>query len=694
MDMSEIHKAVRKGLKALEAVPPMRLSEWAAKHFYLSAESSYVEGQWRAFWFQPALMDAISDDDIEEVDVMKSARVGYTKIILAAIGYTAHHKRRNQAVWQPTDDDRDEFCLTEVEPMLRDVRAMSTVFRGGKGNTKGDSMKQKKFMGSSLHMRGGKAAKNYRRISIDTGYLDEIDGFDPDVEQEGSPIKLAYKRVEGATFPKLVIGSTPKIKGMSLIEARVAQAQLRFQPYVPCTHCDEHILIQWGGKDKPYGFKWYDNDPETVGHVCPHCSGVMSQADYIAAGKRGRWIAQDGTWIDADNHYRDTAGNIVPKPKHVAFHGLWTAYSEMTSWAKIVREWLSAVEKLAAGDASEMKAFINTTLGETYEEKGEKADEHALKARATQWPLRRVPMGGLVLGAGVDVQDDRFEVVTWAFGRGSEMWPVDYTVIDANPADPREWEKLDNHLRMIFPHAGGGQLAIRAAAVDTGGHFTHEAYNFCRQRAARRIYAIKGETREGQPIKGRASKVDVNAMGKVIKAGVKLWHVGTDTAKDLLLGRLSVPESGPGYIHFSKELPDEFYHQLTAEQRIKVKTSQGEKYRWVKTRPRNEVLDCTVYALFVEQMLDLHRYTERQWDALEAKVIPAVRDLFDAPSQELGEIPEAVETVVHAPEKTPPTPVPAAKAASAHIPAAVAAPAPTKVVGGRISLAGTRRGGA
>jgi terminase, large subunit len=679
MDMSEIHKAVRKGLKSLEVATPMRLSEWAAENFYLSAESSYVEKKWEPFWFQPAIMDAISDDEIEEVNVKKSARVGYTKIILAAIGYTAHHKRRNQAVWQPTDDDRDEFVQTEVEPMLRDVAIMTTVFRGAKVNAKGNSLKQKRFVGSMCHMRGGKAAKNYRRISVDTAYLDEIDGFDHDVEGEGSPVKLAYKRVEGATFPKLVIGSTPKTKGTSLIENRVDQAQLRFRPHVPCMHCGERILIQWGGKDKPYGFKWYNNDPETVGHVCQYCAGVMTQADYIAAGPQGRWIAADGTWIDSDFLFRDAAGNVVPKPAHVAFDCLWTAYSEMTSWAKIVREWLAAVAKNEAGDSADLKAFINTTLGESYEETGEKADEHALLARAKDYPLRVVPMGGLILVAGVDVQDDRFEIVIWALGRKEEMWPIDYTVIDANPADPSDWDKLDAHLQIVFPHAAGGQMAVRGAAVDTGGHFTHEAYNFCRVRTARRIYAVRGEPREGQPIKGRSSKVDVNARGKVLKGGVKLWHVGTDTAKDLLLGRLSVEQAGPGYVHFSKELPNEFFHQLTAEQRIKVKTSQGEKYRWVKVRTRNEVLDCTVYALFVAQMLDLHRYTDKQWDLLESKVRPMTLDMFGTP------LPPAAPTL---PASQPGQTTAPANPAEMRI---QADPSSAKVIGGRISLSGLRK---
>lgn len=682
MDMSEIHRAVRAGLKSLEAVEPMRLSEWAAKNFYLSAESSYVEQRWEAFPFQPAIMDAISDDEIEEVNFLKSARVGYTKILLAAIGYFAEHKRRNQALWQPTDEDSDDFCKSEVDTMIRDVPVMENVFPGFLAKNKDNTLKQKKFLGSTLHMRGGKAAKNYRRISVDVAALDEIDGFDADVEKEGSPIKLAYKRVEGATFPKLIVGSTPKIKGLSLIEARAGQADLRFRRFVPCNHCDEMITLEWGGKDKKYGFKWFNDDPDTVGHVCLHCGGVMTQAEYLLVAARGKWIAQDGTWIDeAGFVFRNADGDVVPKAKHVVFF-IWTAYSPMTSWSKIVREFLSAMDKAAAGDLSELKTFVNTTLGEPWEEKGEKADEHVLKQRAEAWPLRRVPMGGLVLAAGVDVQDDRFEVVTWAFGRGEEMWPVDYTVIDANPAEEREWDKLDAHLSMTFPHAGGGYLAIRGAAIDTGGHFTHQVYNFCRLRARQRIFAIKGESREGQPIKDRASKVDVNVHGKVIKGGVKLWKVGTDTAKDLLLGRLGVAEPGPGYVHFSKELPDEFYHQLTAEQRVKVKTAQGEKFRWVKVRARNEVLDCTVYALFVAQQLDLHRYTDRQWDQLEAKVIPAVQDLFaagaDDPISEpalAGEEAQAVPAVVAAPVPPPARPL-----------------ASGKGFGGRISLSGSRWG--
>lgn len=637
MDMSEIFRAVKSGLRTLEAVEPMRLSEWAARHFYLSAESSYVEQRWEAFPYQTAIMDTISSDEVEEVTFMKSARVGYTKMVLAAVGYFAEHKRRNQALWQPTDDDSDDFCKTELEPMLRDVPVMESVFPGFLAKNKDNTLKQKKFLGSTLHLRGGKAAKNYRRISVDVAIIDELDGFDNDIEKEGSPVTLARKRIEGATFPKIIEGSTPKLKGFSMVEGRFDQADERFRYHVKCQHCGEMIALRWGGRDKPFGFKWHSDEPETVAHICG-CGGVMTQADYLSVWQDGRWISESGIWIDGTGRFRTPAGELTAAPRHLAFH-VWTAYSPMTSWAQIVREFLSATAKAAAGDKSELKTFVNTTLGETWEEEVEKADGHLLMARAEAYPLRVVPLGGLVLVAGIDVQDNRFEVVVWAIGRGEEMWVVDYMVIEANPADERDWDKLDTYLLTKFSTVGGTYLGIEAAGIDTGGHFTHQVYAFCRARTTRRIYALKGDSRQGQPVKGKSSMQDINWRGRVIKQGVKLWHVGTDTAKDLLFGRIKVTQPGSGYMHFSKDLPAEFYNQLTSEHRVLQKTAHGEQHRWVKSRARNEVLDCTVYALFAAHMLDLHRYTERMWQKLEAAVQPLVQDMFSMALQ-IGAAPD------------------------------------------------------
>ena len=123
-----IDKAVRAGLQAFRRPEPRRLSQWSNEHFYLSPESSYVEGRWECLSFQRGMMDVISNDDVQEVWFSKSARVGYTKIIMAASQYFAAHKKRNVAIWQPTDEDRDEFVKTEIDPAIRDNPEIIGIF--------------------------------------------------------------------------------------------------------------------------------------------------------------------------------------------------------------------------------------------------------------------------------------------------------------------------------------------------------------------------------------------------------------------------------------------------------------------------------------------------------------------------------------------------------------------------------------
>lgn len=651
-----IVKALLAGVSPLRSEPPLSLSRWAAENFQLSAESSHTRGQWEAYPFQLGWMDAFSNDAIEEVTVRKSKRVGYTKTLVAFISYNAAHRRRKQALWQPTDDDRDSFVKSEIDPMLRDVAAVRPVLLSGKE----DTLKFKQFLGSVLHTLGGKAARAFRRITVSVAMLDEASAFDLVVEKSIDPVEGARGRLEGAPFPKLVAGSTPRVKGIDHIETREANADALMRFYVVCPHCSAEHPLEWGGKDVQHGFKGggLGGDTTPVRHVCPHCHGSINQGEYLQAWRDGAWVSRCGEYrYGPDETWRDGLGKPRQPPRHVAFH-IWTAYSPQRSWQDIVREFLEAKRKADEGQKGPLITFVNETLGELWEETFEKADEHALQRRAEPYRRFTVPMGGLVLVCGIDTQDDRWECVTWAIGRNDEMWCVDYSVIYGNPAEESDWgDKLDPYLATLFQHASGQAIRIEAAAVDTMGHFTHQAYNYCRARERRRVFAVRGDSQRGKPIKGKATVQDVNWRGQVLKGGVRLWYVGTDTAKDTLHGRLQVEKPGPGYVHFSADLPANFYSGLTAESRVPVRTARGLEYRWVNpSGRRNEPLDCTVYAMFCAEALGLRFRTAREWDRLEQAVQPATRDLFDAPA---------------APPAKPAPPAPAAA------PAPPATPAPT-----------------
>jgi phage terminase large subunit GpA-like protein len=125
--------------------------------------------------------------------------------------------------------------------------------------------------------------------------------------------------------------------------------------------------------------------------------------------------------------------------------------------------------------------------------------------------------------------------------------------------------------------------------VDSGGHFTNSVYQYCKKNMGRRIFAIKGVGGEGKPISGRPSRNNV--------AKCPLFSIGVDTIKDIVFARLRINEEGSGYVHFSDVLSDEYFKQLTAE-KVVTKYHRGFKKRiYEKIRPRNEALDCMVYAI-------------------------------------------------------------------------------------------------
>lgn len=619
-----ILEATRAGLEPFRVPPPQTLSQWAEQHFYLSAESSYQEQSWVAYPFQRELMDVISNDEVEEIVLQKAARMGFTKVLVAALAYFAAHKRRNQCIWQPTDEDRDDFVKDEIDPMLRDVQAMQRVFPQRAARSKDNTLRQKRFLGSTLHMRGGNAAKNYRRISVDNAFIDEADALPRDIgkskkDREGSPRLLAKKRTEGATFPKLVIGSSPKVRGQSLVEEARLACAMQVEYFIRCPHCQEEHTLSYA-KDAPFGLKWtFGTDQADVRHVCPCCGAAITQAEYLEHWE-GRWLdRRTGHWIAPGGVFRNAAGDVIDAPASVGFL-IWTAYSPQATWAGIAKELEEGWGEHERGRSEALKTVTNTTLGQTWAEvtEGVEPDQLERRSQAGSYALGTVPRGALVLVTGVDYQDDRWEFVTWGLGRGEQMWLIDYAVRAGDPSLEAEWEThLDEYRARRFPREGGGSVPISAMAIDTQGHQTHQAYNYCRLRSYSRVYAVRGSPADGKPIRSSPTAQDVNWRGRVLRNGVMLYHVGTDTAKDLLHARLRIQRPGPGYVNLPTGVPTVFFEHLAAERRILQRTATGERYRWTKVALRNEALDCTVYALFAADAVGIPTHEEFMWQQLE-----------------------------------------------------------------------------
>ncbi len=196
--------------------------------------------------------------------------------------------------------------------------------------------------------------------------------------------------------------------------------------------------------------------------------------------------------------------------------------------------------------------------------------------------------------------------IACGWGLGEECWSIEYNIIYGDPSAPGLWRQLDDHLTTKYKRMDGLELPILSAAIDSGGHYTQAVYNFCRKKAKRRIWAIKGQAGQGKAVWPK--RPSVRNIGRV-----PLYSIGVDSAKDIVFARLKVEEKGNGYCHFPM-YDEEYFLQLTAE-KVVITYSKGVPVRAYKAfRRRNEALDCRVYgyACFVGLQANLSKVKESQ----------------------------------------------------------------------------------
>jgi phage terminase large subunit GpA-like protein len=314
--------------------------------------------------------------------------------------------------------------------------------------------------------------------------------------------------------------------------------------------------------------------------------------------------------------------------KTAGFH-LSSLYSPVgwRSWRDIAAAWESAVSK-ESGSAAAIKTFKNTELGETWVEEGEAPDWQRLVERREDYPIGRVPEGGLLLVGGADVQKDRIEASIWAFGRGKASWLVEHRVLMGDTARDAVWKRLAELIAESWTHASGSAMPLARFALDTG-FATQEAYAFVRACRDPRVMPVKGVPR-GAALIGTPTAVDVSQAGKKLRRGIKVYSVAVGIAKLEFYNNLrksaDVDEDGvtvtypAGFVHLPK-IDAEFIQQLCAEQLITRRDRNGFPIReWQKMRERNEALDCYVYARAAASAAGLDRFEERHWRELERQL--------------------------------------------------------------------------
>lgn len=553
--------------------PPSKLtvSEWADRFRVLSSEASAEPGLWSTDRapFQRGIMDAVSEEEIHTVVVKSSSQVGKTEFLLNALGFVVDQDPGPVLCLQPNTKPMGEaFSKDRVAPMFRDTPSLRGKLSDPRSRDSSNTLLHKKFPGGHLTITGANSPASLASRPIRYLFADEIDRFPVSAGTEGDPLALAIKRTTTFHNRKLIFCSTPTVKDASRIEAAFLASDQRHY-HVPCPECGDAAPLVWSNLIYPKDDEgnWTGGDPW---YCCGNCGCAIYERAKMTMLRSGQWVAHA--------EFNGSAG----------FH-LNELYSPWKTWREMVEDWHAAQQ-----DTELLRVFVNTSLGETFEEKGQRIDKGGLMARREPYPAD-VPAGALMLAAGVDVQDNRLEATVWGFGRGEESWAITHRVLFGDPADDVVWGTLEELLfQEVFAHEGGRTLRIAAAAVDSGGHHTQRVYRFCADHQRRNVFAIKGLRGFGTRAVGTPSRIGFGNDGRT----VALYGLGVDELKRLIANRLERVKPGPGYVHFpdGDEFDQEYFDQLAAEELRRKMVSGAPVLWWKQVRDRNEALDCAVYA--------------------------------------------------------------------------------------------------
>ena len=600
---------LRAWCEGLTPDPDLTVSAWADRHRVLSPRGANEAGPWRTSRtpYLREIMDALSPSHpCQRVVVMKGAQLGLTESGNNWIGYVIHHAPGPMLAVQPTVELAKRFSQQRIDPLIEESPSLRAKVAPARSRDSGNTVLSKEFPGGILVMTGANSAVGLRSMPARYLFLDEVDAYPPSADEEGEPVALAEARTRTFSWRrKLLLGSTPTIKGLSRIE-REYEASDQRRYFVPCPHCGHR---QWLKFER---LRWGKGQPEAAAYWCEACEQSIAEHHKTAMLAAGEWRP---TTTSAD-------------PLTIGFH-ISSLYSPVgwLSWERIAREW----EAAQSSDEAK-RSFINGVLGETWAETGEAPDWQRLYERRESWRRGSVPSRGLILTAGADVQKDRIEVSIWAWGRGLESWLIDHVVIDQGPEAAGAWSRLTDLLHGRWPHENGGDVQIARLAIDTG-YEAPAVYAWARGNPlASCVKGIESYNRSS-PVSG-PTYVDATVGGRKLKRGARLWTVAVSTFKSELYRflRLAPPTDEEvtggggypaGYVHLPAGVESEWVKQLAAEQLVTIKDRRGFiRMEWQKLRERNEALDCRVYARAAAWIAGLDRMSAGQWSRLETMVAP------------------------------------------------------------------------
>ena len=600
--LDDLRATYSRAVRGFRPPESLTVDEWADKYRRLSPESSAEAGPWRTsrtpYLREP--MRAFTDPRVRKIAIVAGSQIGKTECELNCLGYIMDQDPGTVLFVHPTIEDAKKFSRLRVEPMIRDCKRLKRkVHNTERGGKQSKTVLQKSFPGGMLMLTGSNVASAL--ASTPARYIigDERDRWAVSAGREGDPWSLAEARQTTFYNDKAIEVSTPTVKGASNIE-RAFQQGTQERWVTQCPECGAWHDIVFDDvrfeatSRKVNGKKVYElKAPPSW--CCPSCGCLVDER--TMREQPSRWRA-------------DNPGAL----EQTGVRSFWlNAFcSPWTPWSKVVLRFLESKD-----DPQRLQVVYNTLFGRLWEDRGDLASEDEMMSRREDYGARsdgtpvELPDGALVVTVGVDVQDTRLEYEAVGHGRWGETWGLEKGVIMGRPDSDEAWSRLDGVVDHVWRYRDGRGVRASVTCVDSGGHYTQEVYERCRERQAKRVFAIKGKGGEGVPYTSVPTRVAIRDKRRTCW----LYTIGVDAGKAEIMGALKVQEPGPKYCHFpqGRGYDEAFFAGLLSERLVLSTTTTGNRWRWEKIpgHERNEALDCRNYAMAALRILN------PDWDAIE-----------------------------------------------------------------------------
>lgn len=559
-----IHKAIQ----VLRPEKRLTVSQWAEKKRILTGGA--MPGPWRnsVTPYLVEIMDAFSDDSIEEIVFVKPTQVGGTTAMENMIGSLVDQDPAPTMVVYPSDDLAETTAETRLVPMIKSNPNTASKFR------EHESKKlQLKFWDMWLYLTGANSPADLSSKAIKYLFLDEVDKFPGASKKEADPVSLARERTKTFFNRKIVLASTPTLKTGHIWKAK-EQADVEKHYFVPCPHCGKYIELKFAQ------IKWPEKEDvpeiadraEMANYICQECGCVITDQNKGKILQMGRWqVVRQNT----------------KHPKSVAF---WmnTLYSPFTRFSDIAREFMRSKK-----DPELFHNFTNSWLAEPWEDTKLKTDADLVMKRQTDIPEWALPEWTKLVTGGIDVQENCLYWVIRAWGN----FMTSQLVAKGQALSMSEVEKIMN---TELPMPNGNKVVINLALMDSGDQ-TDEVYDFCLQNSDW-VLPCKGSS------KPMISYYRISAVNKAGSRanGMQLVIVDGGKYKDMIASRMR-KENGTGSWMVYQGVDLDYAEQVTSEHKVTERVNGNEVQRWeLKTsHADNHYLDCEVYAAAAADVMNV-----------------------------------------------------------------------------------------